>query len=128
MKKIDYFHFVLFIFLMISCTTKNTSLGKWEVYGGSKENRRYSGLTEIDTNNVMHLTKAWEFHTGDTSEHTQMQVNSIVVNDLLYAVSPTLKLIALNAASGIQNWIFDPFGSAATFCGMAILSVPALIC
>lgn len=109
MKKTAYFHFILFIFLIMSCTTKNTSLGKWEVYGGSKENVRYSGLTEIDTSNVMHLTKAWEFHTGDTSEHTQMQFNSIVVNDLLYAVSPTLKLMALNAATGIQNWIFDPF-------------------
>ena len=105
-----YFFYLSLLFLLISsCSTKNTNSGKWEVYGGGKENRRYSDLTEIDTNNVIHLTKAWEFHTGDTGLHTQMQYNAIVVNNLLYAVSPTLKLIALNPATGKQDWIFDPF-------------------
>ena len=105
-----YFFYLSLLFLLISsCSTKNTNSGKWEVYGGGKENRRYSDLTEIDTNNVIHLNKAWEFHTGDTGLHTQMQYNAIVVNNLLYAVSPTLKLIALNPATGKQDWILNLF-------------------
>lgn len=109
MKKFIFLTCICLYILMIACTTKNTGIGKWEVYGGGKENTRYSGLTEVDTNNVKTLTKAWEFHTGDSGQNTQMQFNSIVVNDLLYAISPKLKLIALNAATGIQNWVFDPY-------------------
>jgi quinoprotein glucose dehydrogenase len=109
MKKFVYLNFICLNILLIACNNKDKGQGKWEVYGGGKENTRYSGLTEIDTNNVKTLTKAWEFHTGDTGQNTQMQFNSIVVNDLLYAISPKLKLIALNAATGIQNWVFDPF-------------------
>ena len=109
MKKSIFLTCICLYILMIACSTKDKGLGKWEVYGGGKENTRYSGLTEIDTNNVKTLTKAWEFHTGDSGQYTQMQFNSIVVNDLLYAISPKLKLIALNAATGVQNWVFDPY-------------------
>jgi len=111
MKKLIYLNLICLNFLFIACNTKDKGQGKWEVYGGGKENTRYSGLTEIDTNNVKTLTKAWEFHTGDTGQNTQMQFNSIVVNDLLYAISPTLKLMALNAATGSQNWVFDPYAT-----------------
>lgn len=81
----------------------------WHVYGGSKENIRYSSLTEIDTNNVMHLEKAWEYKTGDLDANTQIQANSIIVEQILYGVSPKLKLFALDAKTGQQKWIFDPF-------------------
>jgi len=80
----------------------------WENYGGNKENNHYSSLTQIDTGNVSQLQVAWTYHTGDSDKATQIQVNPIVIGNILYAVSPKLKLFALDASSGKQKWVFDP--------------------
>ena len=41
-----------------------------------------------------------------------MQCNPIVVNGVLYATTPKLRLIALDAATGKLRWSFDPNGRA----------------
>ena len=48
---------------------------EWSNYGGNKSNNHYTSLAQIDTNNVGSLKKAWEYHTGDADEKTQIQVN-----------------------------------------------------
>jgi quinoprotein glucose dehydrogenase len=40
-----------------------------------------------------------------------MQCNPIVVNNMLYAVSPKLKVFALDASTGKEIWHFDPTDS-----------------
>ncbi|HEY9256694.1 PQQ-binding-like beta-propeller repeat protein [Chitinophaga sp.] len=94
--------------LLISCTSRNNAHRTWQVYGGSKENIHYSGLTALDTSNVSRLKVAWAYHTGDAEEMTQIQVNPVIVGDILYGVSPKLKLFAVNAATGKAAWVFDP--------------------
>ena len=110
--------FILFIFLIasVSCNffTSGEKYGDWKVYGGNKENNHYSSLAQIDTSNVTHLKVAWEYHTGDAEMMTQIQVNPIVINGTLYGVSPKVKLLALDAATGKQKWIFNPFSDTAT--------------
>jgi quinoprotein glucose dehydrogenase len=83
----------------------------WEVVGGDKASTHYSALDQIDTSNVATLQPAWIFHTGDadTAAHSEIECNPIVVNGILYATSPKLKLIALDAATGKLKWSFDPF-------------------
>jgi quinoprotein glucose dehydrogenase len=100
---------LLFSFYLLSCNNDKVNYKNWEVYGGSKNNIRYSSLTQIDTNNIMQLEKAWEFKTGDTDKYTQIQVNPIIVDQILYGVSPKLKLFAVNAATGKSQWVFDPY-------------------
>jgi len=100
---------ILFIisFCIVSCNqTENYS--SWQVYGGNKEANHYSSLSQIDTGNVAKMKVAWVFHTHDADSMTQIQVNPIVIDSILYGVSPKLKLFALNAATGKQKWIFDP--------------------
>ena len=92
-----------------SCNRTTASHDRWEVYGGSKENIRYSSLDQIDTSNVKELKKIWEFKTQDHDKFTQIQTNPIVIDSVLYGVSPKLKLFALHAATGKQKWQFDPF-------------------
>jgi quinoprotein glucose dehydrogenase len=95
--------------IILSCTSKPAkTYDTWGVYGGNKENNHYSSLTQIDTNNVTQLQVAWEYHTHDSDKATQIQVNPIMVDDVLYGVSPKLKLFALNAATGKEIWKFDP--------------------
>ena len=97
-----------------SCTSHNgDKFRTWSTYGGNKENNHYSSLTEIDTNNVAKLRVAWEYHTGDADKMTQIQVNPIIIDAVLYGVSAKLKLFALHAASGQQIWEFDPATNSA---------------
>ena len=100
-------------FLFLSCNQKSADdYSTWQVYGGNKEANHYSSLNEIDTNNVSQLQVAWTYHTGDADSMTQIQVNPIIVDSILFGVSPKLKLFALNAATGKEKWIFNPMNDS----------------
>lgn len=103
---------ILLVALALAACTKNnnTSYNSWRVTGGSKENIRYSTLTSIDSSNVSDLKVAWTYHTGDadTVNHSQIQCNPIIVDGIMYATSPKLKLVAVDATNGQEKWVFDP--------------------
>jgi quinoprotein glucose dehydrogenase len=99
---------IILAFVLLKSNTKGPYID-WAIYGGSKERIQYSRLSQIDTTNVAALRPAWIYHTNDAEGHSQMQDNPIVVEGVLYVVSPKLKLIALNPATGIEKWVFDPF-------------------
>ncbi|GAO44857.1 outer membrane protein assembly factor BamB family protein [Flavihumibacter petaseus] len=80
----------------------------WEIYGANKSNNRYVNLRQIDTTNVQQLTIAWTYHSNDADSNTQIQVNPVVIDTVLYGISPKLKLFALHAATGKQLWVYDP--------------------
>lgn len=77
----------------------------WPVYGGTPENNRYSPLAQINRENVKQLQVAWAFDTGESGG---LQTSPIIVGDVLYAYSPSQKVIALDAATGKLLWKFDP--------------------
>ncbi len=105
---------VILLIVIVSCNSfSGKKYSEWKVYGGNKENNHYSSLDQVDTNNVTQLKTAWEYHTGDADSMTQIQVNPIVINGILYGVSPKLKLFALDAAGGKQKWVFDPANDTA---------------
>ncbi len=104
--------------ITVNCFTSCNSGSKkdysaWEVYGGSKENIRYSSLDEIDTANVQQLQLAWVYHTrdADTVNHSQIQCNPIMIDGVMYGTSPQMKLFAVDAATGKEKWVFNPFDS-----------------
>ena len=76
----------------------------WPVYGGAPENNHYSGLTQINRQNVKQLQVAWSFDTG---EEGGLQTSPIIVDGVLYGITPTQKVFALNAGSGALLWKFD---------------------
>ncbi|HNP22449.1 MAG TPA: PQQ-binding-like beta-propeller repeat protein [Panacibacter sp.] len=101
--------------LLFSCTTNDEKkYESWGVYGGNKENNHYSSLKQVDTANVAQLQVAWEYHSNDSEAMTQIQVNPVVINNVLYGVSAKLKLFALDAANGKELWVFDPVAEAMT--------------
>ena len=83
----------------------------WQTYGGDPGSTRYSSLEQITVDNVTQLEVAWIFHTGDAraDNRSQIQANPIVIDTILYATSPQLKVFALHAATGERLWAFDPF-------------------
>ena len=108
--------FCLFVLLTIlfSCKSKQ-EYGSWPQYKGSNENIHYSSLTQVDTTNVKQLQVAWQYHTGDadTANHSQIQCNPIIIDGILFGVSPKMKLFAADAKTGKEKWQFNPFDSMA---------------
>ncbi len=76
----------------------------WPTYGGAPENNHYSGLAQINRNNVKRLAVAWSF---DTQEEGGLQSSPIIVDGILYGITPTQKVFALDAATGKLLWKFD---------------------
>ena len=61
-------------------------------------------LAEINRSNVKDLKVAWSFDTG---EKGGLQTNPIIVDGVLYGITPTQKIFALDAATGKLLWKFD---------------------
>ena len=77
----------------------------WPAYGGSSAGIRYSSLTRIDRSNVARLRVAWTYDTSDGQGASQTQ--PIVIGGVLFGVTPSHKIIALDAATGALRWRFD---------------------
>ena len=111
-------YFLSLLFLIQSCNAPRSEpdvYTGWAQAHGNADGNKYSSLTQIDTSNVTQLEVAWEFHTGDadTAAHSQIQCNPIIVNGILYATSPLLKVFALDASTGKQQWVYSPFDAIA---------------
>jgi quinoprotein glucose dehydrogenase len=77
---------------------------EWQVYGGNSENTHYSPLKQINRSNVKQLEMAWSYDTGETGG---LQTSPIEVGGVLYGISPSQKVFALDAATGHLKWKFD---------------------
>jgi quinoprotein glucose dehydrogenase len=80
----------------------------WPVYGGNTDNTHYSTLDQITPENVRRLQVAWTYETHDEFQGSEMQANPIVLDGVLYATSPKMRVFALDAATGRELWSFDP--------------------
>ena len=76
----------------------------WPVYGGTPENNHFSPLNQISRQNVARLQVAWTFDSGETGG---LQTSPIEVDGVLYGLTPSQKVFALNAATGEPLWEFD---------------------
>lgn len=76
----------------------------WQSYGGTPDHIHFSRLKQINKHNVANLRIAWMY---DTHEAGDLQTQPIIIDDVLYAYTPTHKTIALNAANGNLLWSFD---------------------
>src|SRR5271165_3744921 len=76
----------------------------WPAYGGAPENMHYSSLAQINRANVKELAVAWSFDTGEAGG---LQTSPIIVDGVLYGITPTQKVFALDAATGKLLWKFD---------------------
>src|SRR4051812_32523812 len=59
--------------------------GQWTMSAKNFANTRYSGLDQINTDNVSKLQVAWTFSTGIPKGH---EAAPIVVKDTMYVVTP----------------------------------------
>lgn len=99
----------------------------WSVYNGGPDGIHYSRLSQITPANVKQLRPIWIYETGDAFggeaadaaprladletrfvSSSEMECNPIIINGALYATTPTLRVISLEADSGKLLWSFNP--------------------
>ena len=76
----------------------------WATYNGGPAQTHYSRLQQINRANVSHLALAWRFDTGEAGG---MSTNPLIIEGTLYGVTPSQKIIALDAATGSLRWKFE---------------------
>jgi quinoprotein glucose dehydrogenase len=86
----------------------------WNVYNGGPKGLHYSTLDQITPANVSRLKLAWRYESGDEFKGSEMECNPIVVRRTLFATTPKLRVIALDAATGNLRWSFNPFAGRET--------------
>ena len=96
------------LFALVLPATLASQTRDWPVFGGNSDNTHYSTLNQITPGNVAKLQVAWTYVTGDHWKGSEMQANPIVIDGVLYATSPRLRVFALDAATGKEIWSFDP--------------------
>ncbi len=80
--------------LLLLALTADTD---WPVSSGPY-NIRYTTLSQITPANVSRLQLAWSYDAHDAFKDSEMQSNPIVVDGILYATTPKLRVIAIDAA------------------------------
>ncbi|HRE07263.1 MAG TPA: PQQ-binding-like beta-propeller repeat protein [Opitutaceae bacterium] len=95
----------------------------WSTYLGDKGASHYSTLTQITPQNVAGLEVAWVWRAGDARENkTQIQCNPLVIDGVVYATTPQLRVVALDAATGRERWRFEPVDANGVNRGLAFWS------
>ncbi len=74
----------------------------WLTYAGTYNAWRYSGLNQINQQNVQRLVPAWAFQTGDPEGG--FSNTPLVADGVMYISSPRNRVFAINAATGQQLW------------------------
>ncbi|MEQ1897141.1 MAG: hypothetical protein ABL971_07125 [Vicinamibacterales bacterium] len=89
--------------------------GEWIDYGGDYSAIRYSPLSQITPANVSQLKVVWRWKSADREVQmsapnlraSRYQDTPLMVNGLLYTVTPLGMVAALDPATGEQKWLFD---------------------
>jgi quinoprotein glucose dehydrogenase len=105
----------------MSLIASNTDWRSASVFGlavatlvGVAAQDRYVPAAEITRDNVGRLEPAWTYRTGEaeprfaTRKPASFETTPIVVDGTMYLNTPLGRVIALDAASGRERWVFDP--------------------
>ena len=110
-------HHYRFLLLLVGClllgacrTIDSEPDGAWPVYKSDPASTSYASLAQINRSNVHRLERAWTYHSGD--EGPTIECNPLMVEGVLYATTPALRVVALDAATGEERWSFDPFAGS----------------
>ena len=80
----------------------------WRTYLGDPGRRHYSPLDQITRDNVHHLQPAWRYDSGELRDGVSLMYTSpLIVDGVLYGLSPRLVAFAVNAATGEELWRYD---------------------
>ena len=86
----------------------------WDTYLGDPARTHYSPLTQITPDNVNQLEVAWSYNSGGLrGSRSTMFTSPLIVDGVLYGLSPRLVAFALDAATGEELWRYSDGGDGA---------------
>jgi quinoprotein glucose dehydrogenase len=95
---------LLFLATLVGAQEDQSAHRDWPAYGGDPAGTRYSPLTQINRSNVGQLKVAWQFDRGGGLPSGRFQAQPIVIDGVLYSVTPDSSLVALDGATGKLKW------------------------
>lgn len=97
--------------LFHSFTNGDTTIapGDWPHHARDPQGTRYSPLDQITKSNIDRLKPAWTYRTGDLEETNNVfECTPLVIDGVMYLITPFSRAIALDAATGKELWTHDP--------------------
>ena len=79
----------------------------WLTYSGSYKSQRHTALAQITPANVRDLELQWVFQVRSLGLADKFEASPIVVDGVMYTVSPPNDVVALDAATGRVFWRYD---------------------
>lgn len=101
------------LFLLVSgrLAAQSPNPGEWISYGRDPLGSRHSPLQQIDTGSVKRLAVAWTYTTGEAAlrsgNNRSLEVTPLVVGGTMYLITPLARVIALDATTGKERWVYD---------------------
>ncbi|PLW68796.1 pyrroloquinoline quinone-dependent dehydrogenase [Pseudohalioglobus lutimaris] len=99
------------VLLTLGSVASATDFYGWQTYGGDDGNTHYSELDQVNEGNVGQLTVAWRYESAKGAPlpaTSELQVNPVIVDNVLYGRNPLYNVFALDAASGKELWSYNP--------------------
>jgi alcohol dehydrogenase (cytochrome c) len=79
----------------------------WLTYSGGYHGQRYSTLDQITPANVKNLELQWVFQVRSLGAADKFEATPLVVDGVMYTVSPPNDVVALDAVTGRQFWRYN---------------------
>ena len=98
----------------LATSSSQSAVREWRSYGHDPGGMRFSPLKQINRGNVQQLQRAWTYRVPTTPNSwiEAFENTPLMVDDVLYFATQTGRAIALDAETGKQLWVFDPFSEA----------------
>ncbi len=99
--------------LLITAAEK-PGLVEWPWYAGDPTGNHYSPLATIHRGNVNQLALAWEWKSGEVPMVAKgirpgpFEATPLMIDGVAYLTTPYNKVVALDAETGRQLWVYDP--------------------
>ena len=87
---------------------------EWPYWGGDAAQTKYSAAAEITPANVNELEPAWTWEVGEAPlpqygmRPGAFETTPLMIDNVLYVSTSYHRVVALNAETGKQLWVFDP--------------------
>lgn len=89
---------------------------EWPAYGNDPGGMRHATSTQITPENVQQLKAAWTYRTVEleqyknnhAAEKAAFEATPIMIEGTLYLSTPSNRVIAIDAVSGTEKWVYDP--------------------
>lgn len=105
---------------LLVCLAGSAFSADWPSYGGDNGSQKYSTLDQVNASNVEDLVMAWSWESPDNATVADniaqqnyravpagFKATPIVIGGVMYVPSSFGRVVALDAASGEEKWVFD---------------------